>query len=376
MGRHTTIIELTDEQLKYVKKMCKAKSTCQTLRSRCQIFLDLDVNHGKQFSCEQCAHSNGISIKTVYTAIQNYATNGLEKALTLNRGEGSNHSRRKVDGRAEANIIKLACGPAPEGHSRWTLRLLADKSRIVLDEPVSKSTIGNVLKKNELRPHKSQYWCIANEEDAEFVACMEDVLDVYERPYDPDYPVICMDEKPYQLLGDAREPKDMKPGKDKKIDSEYVRNGTCSIFAFVEPLAGWHHQSVREHRTAVDWAEEIKWLVDHRPEAKKIVLVMDNLNTHKISSLYKKYDPETARSIRRKLEIHYTPKHGSWLDMAEIELNMMTRQCLNRRIQDISVLRKELSAWETDKNDENKKIVWQFRTEDARVKLISLYPKL
>ena len=126
MGRHTTIIELTDDQLKYVKKMRKAKSTCQTLRSRCQIFLDLDVNHGKQFTCEQCAHSNGISIKTVYTAIQNYATNGLEKALTLNRGEGSNHSRRKVDGRAEANIIKLA---------------------IVLDEPVSKSTIGNVLKK-------------------------------------------------------------------------------------------------------------------------------------------------------------------------------------------------------------------------------------
>ena len=188
---------------------------------------------------------------------------------------------------------------------------------------------------------------------------MEDVLDVYERPYDPDYPVICMDEKPYQLLGEAREPKDMKPGNDKKIDSEYVRNGTCSIFAFVEPLAGWHHQSVREHRTAVDWAEEIKWLVDNRPEAKKIVLVMDNLNTHKIASLYKKYDPETARSIRRKLEIHYTPKHGSWLDMAEIELNMMTRQCLNRRIQDISILS-----------------VWQFRTEDARVKLISLYPKL
>ena len=179
---------------------------------------------------------------------------------------------------------------------------------------------------------------------------MVDGLDVYERPYDPDYPVICMDEKPYQLLGEAREPKDMKPGNDKKIDSEYVRNGTCSIFAFVEP--------------------------DNRPEAKKIVLVMDNLNTHKIASLYKKYDPETARSIRRKLEIHYTPKHGSWLDMAEIELNMMTRQCLNRRIQDISILRKELSAWETDKNDESKKIVWQFRTEDARVKLISLYPKL
>lgn len=205
---------------------------------------------------------------------------------------------------------------------------------------------------------------------------MEDVLDVYERPYDPEYPVICMDEKPYQLLGQAREPIGMIPGHDRIEDSEYVRNGTCSIFAFVEPLGGWHHQSVREHRTAYDWAEEIKFLVDSRPEAKKIVLVMDNLNTHKPSSLYKRYDPETARRIYRKLEIHYTPKHGSWLDMAEIELNMMTRQCLKRRVNDINTLRKELSAWESEKNNSMKIINWQFRTEDARIKLVSLYPKL
>lgn len=205
---------------------------------------------------------------------------------------------------------------------------------------------------------------------------MEDVLDVYERPYDPQYPVVCMDEKPYQLLGEAREPLEMRPGSNKKVDSEYVRNGTCSIFAFVEPLGGWHHQSVREQRTATDWAEEIKGLVDSRPEAKKIVLVMDNLNTHKVASLYKRYPPEEARRIRRKLEIHYTPIHGSWLDMAEIELNVMTRQCLNRRIPDIQTLRQELSAWETNRNNERGKIIWQFRTEDARIKLVSLYPKL
>ena len=206
---------------------------------------------------------------------------------------------------------------------------------------------------------------------------MEDVLDVYERPYDPDYPVICMDEKPYQLLGEAREPKDMKPGNDKKIDSEYVRNGTCSIFAFVEPLAGWHHQSVREHRTAVDWAEEIKWLVDNRPEAKKIVLVMDNLNTHKIASLYKKYDPETARSIRRKLEIHYTPKHGSWLDIAEIELSALGNQCLSkRRIDSIDKLNEELASWNTERNAGQKSVNWQFKTTDARIKLKHLYPIL
>ena len=143
----------------------------------------------------------------------------------------------------------------------------------------------------------------------------------------------------------------MKPGSDKKLDSEYVRNGTCSIFAMIEPLGGWHRVSVREHRTAVDWAEEIKEMVDSRPEVEKIVLVMDNLNTHKPASLYKRFPPEEARRIYRKLEIHYTPKHGSWLDIAEIELNMMTRQCLDRRIDNIETLKRELGAWECEKND-------------------------
>ncbi len=205
---------------------------------------------------------------------------------------------------------------------------------------------------------------------------MEDVLDVYERPYDPLRPVYCLDEKPYQLLGEGREPLPMKPGSDKKVDSEYVRNGTCSIFAVVEPLAGRHRTSVREQRTAQDFAEVIKDLVDSRPEAEIIVLVMDNLNTHKLASLYKTFPPEEARRISRRLEIHYTPKHGSWLDIAEIELNMMTRQCLNRRIDNIDTLRKELAAWDAEKNREEKRVNWQFRTNDARVKLASLYPKL
>ena len=204
---------------------------------------------------------------------------------------------------------------------------------------------------------------------------MEDVLDVYERPYDAKYPVVCMDEKPYQLLGDARTSLPMKPGSDKKVDSEYKRNGTCGIFGFCEPLGGWHHVSVREQRTATDWAEEIKFLVDCYPEAEKIVLVMDNLNTHKVASLYKRYNPEEARRIKNKLEIHYTPKHGSWLDIAEIELNMMNRQYLNRRIDNIDTLRKELSAWETEKCEERKKVNWHFTTKDARFKLVSLYPK-
>jgi hypothetical protein len=206
---------------------------------------------------------------------------------------------------------------------------------------------------------------------------MEDILDVYELPYDPDCPVVCMDEKPYQLLGEARESWAMRPGNNKKVDSEYVRNGTCSIFAFIEPLAGRHHTSVREHRTAVDWAEEIKYLVDEMyPDVGKIILVMDNLNTHKPASLYKKYPPEEARRIIRKLEIHYTPKHGSWLDIAEIELNVMTRQCLSRRIESIDALRNELAAWEHERNCRQTTVNWQFTTKEARIKLVSLYPEL
>jgi len=205
---------------------------------------------------------------------------------------------------------------------------------------------------------------------------MEDVLDVYELPYDEQYPVVCMDEKPYQLLGESREPLPMKKGSDKKTDSEYVREGHVSIFVVTEPLAGRRHVDVREHRKADDWSEVIKYMVDVMyPDATKIRLVMDNLNTHCIASLYKTFPAPEARRIAKKLEIHYTPKHGSWLDMAEIELNVMTRQCLDRRIDNMDKLRHELSVWEADRNEKKGNIVWQFQTKDARIKLASLYPK-
>ena len=223
----------------------------------------------------------------------------------------------------------------------------------------------------------NDYWCIPSKEDADFVACMEDVLDVYELPYDPMYPVVCMDEKPYQLLDNVRQPLPVRPGDNQKTDSEYKRNGTCSIFAFVEPLGGRHHVSVHEHRTAIDWAMEIKYLPDEMfPDAKKIILVMDNLNTHKAASLYKAFPPSEARRIIKRLEIHYTPKPGNWLDMAEIELNVMTRQCLSRRISTLDKLKCELSAWELECNRDTAKIQWHFQTGDAQEKLISLYPTL
>ena len=206
---------------------------------------------------------------------------------------------------------------------------------------------------------------------------MEDVLDVYELPYDPMYPVVCMDEKPYQLLDNVRQPLPVRPGDNQKTDSEYKRNGTCSIFAFVEPLGGRHHVSVHEHRTAIDWAMEIKYLSDEMfPDAKKIILVMDNLNTHNAASIYKAFPPSYQRRIIKRLEIHYTPKHGNWLDMAEIDLNVMTRQCLSRRISTLDKLKCELSAWELECNRDTAKIQWHFQTGDAQEKLISLYPTL
>ncbi len=184
-----------------------------------------------------------------------------------------------------------------------------------------------------------------------------------------------MDEKPYQLLGDARPGLPMRPGSDRKVDAEYVRHGTCSIFAFVEPLGGRHHCEAKNQRTAIDWAHQIKFLVDTiYPKAEVIILVMDNLNTHSPASLYKAFPPEEARRILRKLEFHYTPKHGSWLNMAEIELNVMTRQCLSRRINSLEELSQELSCWERERKQLKATIKWQFTTKDARVKLRSLYP--
>ncbi|CAM4431860.1 Tc1-like transposase DDE domain-containing protein [Paenibacillus alkaliterrae] len=205
---------------------------------------------------------------------------------------------------------------------------------------------------------------------------MEDVLDVYQQPYDPDCPVICMDEKPYQLLDEARQPIPMKPAKPLREDSEYVRNGTCSIFIFTEPLAGWRHVAVSERRTRIDWAEQVRELLEvHYPQAPKIKLVMDNLNTHSVASLYQAFEPETARRLAKRLEIHYTPKHGSWLNIAEIELSVMTSQCLGRRIPSLAELADELSAWEHSRNQSQKGVDWQFTTNEARIKLKRLYPQ-
>jgi transposase len=206
---------------------------------------------------------------------------------------------------------------------------------------------------------------------------MEDVLEVYRRPYDPRYPQVCMDEVSKQLLRDTRQSLPMEPGKPQRRDYEYERGGVVNLFMFCEPLQGRRWVDVTERRTKVDWAHQIKEMVDVRyPEAERIVLVMDNLNTHTPASLYEAFDPSEARRLCEKLEIHYTPKHGSWLNMAEIELSVLGRQCLDRRVPDFETLQAEALAWQERRDAAGNKIDWRFTTEDARIKLKRLYPSL
>jgi hypothetical protein len=204
---------------------------------------------------------------------------------------------------------------------------------------------------------------------------MEDVLAIYARPYDPHRPVVCMDEKPYQLLGHARDPIPGVPGRDTREDSEYLRHGTCSIFVWVEPLRGWRHVDAQQRRTKIDWAHQIERLLTlDYPDAETVVLVMDNLNTHTLGSLYEAFEPGKAFALAQRLEIHPTPKHGSWLNIAEIELSVLTRQCLDRRIDDLDPLNAELAAWQQQTNTDQRQVDWHFTTADARTKLRHLYP--
>jgi len=204
---------------------------------------------------------------------------------------------------------------------------------------------------------------------------MEDVLDVYNRPYDSRFPVVCMDESCKQLIGEIKVPVPAAPGHPKLVDDEYVRNGVAEIFMEVEPLGGKRHVEATERRTKIDWARFIKGMLDERyPQAKKVVLVLDNLNTHSISSLYEAFLPSEARRLAQRLEIHYTPKHGSWLNVAEIELSVLKGQCLQERVPNMKTMQEEIAAWKSNRNNKQAKVNWQFTTADARIKLKRLYP--
>lgn len=205
---------------------------------------------------------------------------------------------------------------------------------------------------------------------------MEEVLDLYHEPYDPELPLVCMDETSKQLVAESRTPLPMEPGQPRRFDYEYERNGVANLFMFCEPMTGLRWVKVTEQRTRKDWAEQVRWLLEDIFPGRCIKLVCDNLNTHNIASLYEAFDPETANRLAKRLDIHYTPKHGSWLNIAEIELRALTGQCLDRRIATPSELRKQVTAWQHRRNQEVRKVDWRFTTKDARIKLKHLYPTL
>ncbi len=376
---------LDENERRKIQSLKRKRNLSFQKKVRLNILLTADENKWKKkLTYDEISKKGGASKKTVIDTLRKYCEDGLEAAITPERNQNSNVGNLKVTGEVEARIIAKACSSPPEGRSRWTISLLAEESYIiVLEENVteslklSRSTIGRALKRNHLRPHLNDYWCIPPEEDAEFVAAMERVLDVYHRPFDPDNPVFCIDEKPYQLLGESREPIPMRVGDIQKIDSEYVRNGTVSITCIIAPHTGQIEHFVKPTRTAVDFAEHLRYIADDlAPDAKKITLVMDNLNTHSEASLYKTYTPQEAWRISRRFEFVFTPKHGSWLDIAEIGLCIMTRECLERRIPSIEALEKELEAWNEAYRNHQMPINWQFSVEDARVKLSRLYPDI
>jgi hypothetical protein len=220
-------------------------------------------------------------------------------------------------------------------------------------------------------------WCIPPRQDARFVAAMEDVLEVYARPYDPARPVVCLDEAAKQLLQETREPLPPEPGQPQRYDNEYKRNGTCSLFMAFEPLSAKRWVQVREQRTGVDYAQVIQWMLDEvHPEAEKVVLVQDNLNTHGPHSLYEAFAPDEARRLIERIEWHYTPKHGSWLNMAELELSVLARQCLKERMDNQQELQRQVEAWQNRRNQTATRVRWHFTTQDARTKLHRLYPEI
>ena len=231
--------------------------------------------------------------------------------------------------------------------------------------------------KNELKPWLRQQWVIPPQTNAEFVCAMEDVLEVYTRPHDPARPVVCLDELSKQLVAETRVPLPAEPGQPERVDYEYERCGTANLFLTGEPLAGRRHITATERRTAVDFAHEVRDLLEVRyPHAEKVVLVMDNLNPHKPAALYEAFEPAVARALLDRLEIHHTPKHGSWLNVAEIELSVLSRQCLDRRIPDLETLTREVAAWEQARNADPRPVNWRFTIPDARIKLKRLYPSI
>ncbi len=322
---------------------------------------------------EDVAEVLKVSMRTLDRVKKRFVEEGLE--TLLNGRPSQRRYPRKADGDLEARLVALSCSEPPKGYSQWSLRLLADRAvELEYIDSISYETVRRVLKKNEIKPWRKIGWVIPPAGNGDFVAAMERVLDVYRRPYDVTQPVVCMDETPRQLIRETRTPLAPQPGRLERHDYEYERCGVCNVFMATEPLAGRRLTKVTERRTKIDWAHFIEDIAERYIDAEQITLIMDNLNTHSPGALYEVFPPDQAKALWDRFEFVYTPKHGSWLNVAEIELNVMISQCLRRRIDNIEELREEVSTWQAHRDQLEATVNWQFTAKDARIKLERLYP--
>jgi len=336
---------------------------------RAQILLGADAGR----TDEQIASNIQVGTATVYRTKRRFVEEGLERALAENTRRGA---PRKLTTNEEAMLVALACSSPPQGRAKWTLALLAGEMvRLTSHEQISRATIGRRLGENDLKPWQRKMWCIPKV-NAEYVARMEDVLELYTTPPEPGTAVVCFDETPRQLIGEVRVPQTPKPGRPAHYDYEYRRHGTANVFMLLDAHRPWRHTKVTQRRTSIDFAECMRDLVDtHYPNCDRIKVVLDNLSTHSAAALYEAFSPDEARRILRRLEFHFVPKHASWLNMVEIEIGVLVAQCLDRRIPDIKMLTTEVAAWTRQRNTGRAKVRWMFGVDKAREKLGRAYPQ-
>ena len=336
---------------------------------RAQILLAADAGA----SDEAIARNVGVGGSTVYRTKRRFVLGNLEAALSEEPRPGAH---RKLTGKEEAILVATACSKAPAGRARWTLELLAGEMvKLTEHAKLSRETVRRRLAENDLKPWRKDMWCIP-QVDAEYVARMEDVLDLYAEEPNPKRPVVCFDESPTQLIGEIRQPIPAAPGQLERYDCEYRRNGTANLFVFLDVHRPWRKVKVTQRRSAEDYAHCMRELVDVLcPDADCIRVVQDNLSTHSAGALYRAFPPAEARRILRRLEFHYTPKHASWLNMVEIEIGVLRSQCLDRRIDTREQLASEIAVWERQRNASGARIKWMFTTNKARVKMGRAYPQ-
>jgi transposase len=336
---------------------------------RAQILLAADAGA----SDEDIAATVRVGSSTVYRTKRRFVLGNLEGALSEEPRPGA---VRKLSGKEEALLVATACSSPPEGRARWTLELLAGAMvKLTEHESLSRETVRRRLAENDLKPWRKDMWCIP-QVDGEYVARMEDVLDLYAETPEPKRPVVCFDESPIQLIGEVRQPIPAKPGQLERYDCEYRRNGTANLFIFLDAHRPWRKVKVTDRRAAEDFAICMRELSDvHFPEAERIRVVLDNLSTHSAGALYRAFPACEARRVLRRLEFHYVPKHASWLNMVEIEIGVLRSQCLDRRIATQEQLVSEVAAWQQQRNTSRAGIKWMFTTEKARAKMGRAYPE-